>query len=197
MPRPLRTQEAETFYHVYARGTGGAELVRDRADNERFIRILEYTVYKHRWRCHAYCLMTTHYHLLVWTPGNDLARGMQLLNGLYAQTFNQRHGRFGHLVAERYSSKPVDTEEYALELCRYIVLNPVRAGICARAEQWPWSSYAATIGLVKTPAFLAWEWVLDQFGGDLDTARAAYGLWVEEGTGARGLVPGSDPVEVG
>jgi putative transposase len=171
MPRPPRTSDADTLYHVWVRATGGGALFVDCDDRQRLLRILKYTCEKHGWLVYAYAQLTTHHHMLVWTPEDDLSRGMQLLSGVYAQTFNRERGRFGHLVSARFSSKIVETEAQAKELCRYIVLNPVRAGMCERPHQWPWSSYRATLGLAPAPAWLHTDWVLRLFGRDVDEFR--------------------------
>jgi len=106
------------------------------------------------WRVHAYCLMNTYLHVVVETPEPTLGSGMRRLLGGYAHEFNQRHGRYGHLFAGPFSSSLVATEAYAIEVCAYVVLNPVRAGLVHSPEDWKWSSYRATAGLVVTPPFL-------------------------------------------
>lgn len=171
MPFPPRLQIPGATYHVATRATGPSDLFRVRKDRLGFLNILKYAVAKYEWRLHAYCLMVTHYHLVVTTPKPNIARGMQLLNSVYARAFNERHGRLGHLVGARYSAALIESEGHAFEVCRYLPLNPVRSKLCALPEQWPWSSYAATIGLRKAPMFLDSSWILERFGGDLSTAR--------------------------
>jgi putative transposase len=171
MPFPPRPQFAGATYHITTRATGPSDFFRTPDDRRGFLIILERAVEKYAWRLHAYCLMVTHYHLVATTPEPNIARGMQFLNSIYARTFNQHYGRLGHFVAARYSSALIETEGHALEVCRYVPLNPVRSRLCARPEQWPWSSYAATIGLRRAPAFLDSSWILEQFGDDLSTAR--------------------------
>lgn len=164
MPRAPRELIPSGLYHVIGRGTGGAHLFRGRDDRSHFLRLLGKTVLRLRWSCLIYCLLGTHYHLLLETPDANLDRGMQALLGPYAQAFNRRHGRFGHLVAERYTSLLVEGEEHALGVFRYIALNPVVAGLCESPEQWFWSSYGATIGMRTPPAFLDTERVVSWFG---------------------------------
>jgi putative transposase len=130
-----------------------------------------------------YCVLDTHYHLVIRTPQANVDRGMQWLNAVYARTFNERHKLFGHLVSERYSARIVDSEEYAVELCRYVPLNPVEAGLCESPQRWPWSSYAATIGNASVPAWLDPSWVLDRFGADTATAQRVLHAWVMSGLG--------------
>jgi putative transposase len=179
MPFPPRLQVAGATYHVATRGTGPSELFRTPEDRRGFLSVLERAVKKYAWRVHAYCLMVTHYHLAVTTPEPNIARGMQFLNSIHARAFNKCYGRLGHLVAARYSAKLIETDGHAYEVCRYVPLNPVRAGLCANPEDWPWSSYAATIGLRAAPAFLDPAWILELFDDDLSTARQTLRDFVE------------------
>lgn len=165
----------------------------DHEDYLRMYRILEYTVRKHGWEIRAFVLMTTHLHLLVWTPLDDVSRGMQRLLGIYAQAFNKEHARSGHLVGARFWSTVVERPGHALEVCRYIALNPVRAGLVERPQDWRWSSYAATIGKARCPQFLAPNWVLELFDDDPFKAAIAYKAFVDAAIPAARLASGSDP----
>ncbi len=136
-----------------------------------------------QWQCYAYCLMNNHYHLLLETPEPNLSQGMRRLNGVYAQDFNRRHHRVGHLMQGRFKSVLVDKESYLLELCRYLVMNPVRAKAVAKPEEWPWSSYAATVGRHRAPDWLSVPAVLSLFAGSARLAQAAYREFVREGIG--------------
>src|SRR5215831_18440496 len=107
--------------------------------------------------------MPNHYHLLIETPQPNLARGMRHLNGVYTQRFNRRHGRAGHVFQGRYKAIVVQKDVHLLELCRYVVLNPVRAGLVEKVGEWLWSSYRATAGHRSPPAWLRVEWLLAQF----------------------------------
>lgn len=185
MGYPRRLQLANAVYHVWTRGTGGAFLCVDGEDRRRFLRLLKIVVGRYNIRCHMYCVLGTHYHLVFATPEANIGEAMRWLNAVYAQTFNKRHGRFGHLVSARYSAKIIETEEYALEVCRYVPLNPVRAGLCERPEQWPWSSYAATIGKAIVPPFLDPSWVLRQFSSNDALARDLLQAWVNSGVAGR------------
>jgi REP element-mobilizing transposase RayT len=155
MPRPPRVQIAAGLYHVTARGNVGAPIHLDDHDRRRFLDVLEDVVSRFRWLCHTYCLMSNHFHLLVTTPSPSIASGMQRLNGLYAQSFNRRHSRKGHLFEGRYAARIVASERHLLESCRYIVFNPVRAELCGSPADWPWSSYRALAGLDAGRPFLA------------------------------------------
>jgi len=127
------------FHHVYSRGTGGSALFVDDDDRQLLVHLLRATGSRLDWRIHAYCLMTTHYHAVIQTTGPNLSRGMQRVNSIYVQQFNHRWGRFGSLVAGRFGSRVIESEEYLVEVCRYVFLNPVKAELCARASDWPWS----------------------------------------------------------
>jgi putative transposase len=125
--------------------------------------------------------MGNHYHLLTETPEGNLSRGMKQLHGVYTQLFNRRHKRVGHLFQGRYKALVVDKDAYLLSLCRYVVLNPVRMGLVQRPEQWPWSSYRATIGRGKGGSFLETKWVFSQFGGERRESIRRYRAFVSEG----------------
>ncbi|WMN60889.1 transposase [Pseudoalteromonas xiamenensis] len=114
------------MYHVTSRGNERQTIYRDEDDFARFLAVLMSVCERFNWVIHSYCLMTNHYHLLVETPDANLAKGMRQLNGVYTQQFNRKYQRVGHLFQGRYKSILVDKDSYLLELCRYIVLNPVR-----------------------------------------------------------------------
>lgn len=181
MSRPLRIEFPGAIYHLTARGNARQNIFINDEDRQRFIDLLGREIEQQRWKCYAYCLMDNHYHLLIETPEGKLAQGMRRLNGVYTQSFNRRHGRVGHVLQGRYKSIVVERESYLLELCRYVVLNPVRAGIVKRVADWPWSSYRATAGNAKAPVWLASGWVLGQFGHQRQGAQAAYRRFVSAG----------------
>ncbi|HET7587680.1 MAG TPA: transposase [Gammaproteobacteria bacterium] len=184
MARPLRIEFPGAVYHLTARGNARQDIVIDDTDRARFVDLLAREVAQQRWQCYAWCLMDNHYHLLIETPEGHLVSGMRRLNQVYTQQFNRRHGRVGHVLQGRYKSILVDKQRYLLELCRYVVLNPVRAGMTRSAREWRWSSYRATAGLAETPEWLNVDWVLGQFGRRRSAAKAAYRQFVQEGTKA-------------
>jgi putative transposase len=181
MARRPRVQGAGATYHVAARATFGREVFVENDDRRYFEFRLDDVVRRYEWSCKAHCLMGTHYHLLVTTPEANLDAGMHRLNGLHSQALNDRHDQFGHVFRGRYSSVIVEAEGHFLGLFRYIALNPVRAGLCTRPEQWRWSSYAAAIGLAAPPPFLDLERVLRLFGRDPAVARERLRDFVERG----------------
>jgi putative transposase len=146
MARQPRGLLGDGIFHVTARGVARSELFLDRADFAGFAALLASVVERFRWRCHAYCLMPNHYHLVVETPRVKLSRGMHRLNFLYAQSFNDRYDRVGHLFQNRFGARLIESTEYLADACTYVRMNPVRAGLCRSADDWPWSgpAYAAT-----------------------------------------------------
>jgi putative transposase len=193
MPRRNRVQAAGAHYHVGVRGNDKADMFTSDEDRHRFLTVLADVVERYGWRCYAYCLMSNHYHLALTTPEPNLGAGMGRLNQLYAQWFNHRHDRVGHLFQERYWSELLETETHVLAVVRYIAANPVRAGLCRRPREWPWSSARATAGIVPAPAFLDVGWVLRQFAADNGAATEIYRRLVEDGDCPRtsGTVPDS------
>jgi len=174
-------QVAGGHYHVTARGTAKTAIFRTDEDRLRFLLVLGEVVEQFGWRLYAYCLMGNHYHLALTTPEANLGAGMSRLNQLYAQWFNHRQDRVGHLFQERYWSQLIENESYLLAVVRYIAANPVRGGLCDRPRDWPWSSARATAGLDPVPKFLDVAWVLRTFAADDGEAAALYERMVEGG----------------
>ncbi|NOX91108.1 MAG: hypothetical protein GXP18_01255 [Gammaproteobacteria bacterium] len=183
MARQLRLEFAGGLYHLTARGNAQAEIYRDDDDRKLFLDLLRREIEQQGWLCYAYCLMDNHYHLLIETPEANLSKGMRRLNQVYTQSFNRRHGLAGHVLQGRYKSIIVDKENYFLELCRYVVLNPVRAKMVKTAKQWPWSNYQATAGIIASPDWLQTKTVWKQFGHKHETARKRYREFVKQGIG--------------
>ncbi len=181
MPRAPRIQFPGATYHVTTRGVRKAPIFTDTRDRLRFGQLLTGVVDRFDWRCHAYCWMTNHFHLLVETPNGDISSGMQRLNGMYAQWFNWRHGFEGHLFDRRFGSVLVEDESHLLELTRYIVLNPVRAAACEHPGEWRWSSYSETLGVRDPAPFLRTAWLLSLFSEDPKRARELYARFVASG----------------
>jgi len=149
---------------VTTRGIGRSSLYFDEFDYVGWLRIFERAVRRFEWRCHAYCLMPNHFHVLVELVEPTLALGMRHLNGSYAQRINRRYDRTGHVFEAPYHATLIEREEHFLESCRYIVLNPVRAHLCSDAASWPWSSFRATAGLAHRPPYLVVDTVRRHFG---------------------------------
>jgi putative transposase len=145
VPRRARQELPDGTYHVTSRGTNHCTIFTDDIDRKRFLTLLGSVVARYHWTCHAFCLMTNHYHLIVETDRPALSSGMKMLNGRYAQLFNERHDRDGHLFRNRYSAYIIDRDEHFEESCQYVLQNPVRAGLCETASDWPWSGCPALV----------------------------------------------------
>jgi REP-associated tyrosine transposase len=180
VPRVPRLQIPGGIYHVGTRGVRRQEIYRSPGDYELFGCIFGRVVERFEWRCHTYCLMPNHYHLLIETPAPNLSAGMQRLNGHYAQWFNHLHGFSGHVFERRFFSRLVESTYDLLELARYVMLNPVRAELCEEPPGWAWSSYRALVGEGPRASFLTTEWLLSQFGRDLPRARGAFRTFLRE-----------------
>jgi REP element-mobilizing transposase RayT len=183
MARPLRIEFPGALYHVTARGNAQQDIFLDDEDRQQFLAVLARVVFRFHLWLHAYCLMDNHFHLVVETPEANLSKAMRQLNGVYTQAFNRRHRRVGHVLQGRFKAIVVDRDSYLLELCRYVVLNPVRAKRTRKAETYPWSSYRATAGLAPTPPYLTIDWLLSQFGLQRAAAQRKYQALVAEGMG--------------
>ena len=185
MSRPLRIEFANALYHVTARGDRREDIFDDDADRLSFLATLEQVIVQFNWVCHAWCLMDNHYHLLIQTPDGNLSKGMRQINGVYTQASNRRHKRVGHLFQGRFKAILVDSDAYLLELSRYIVLNPVRAGLVKKPQQWPWSSYHACVGAEEAPDWLAVDGLLAQFAKRRSLAQERYTQFVLQGIKAK------------
>jgi putative transposase len=186
MSRPLRIEWPGALYHVTARGDRREPIVEDDIDRECWVALLSETCDRFVWQVHAWCLMGNHYHLLLQTPRANLSQGMRHLNGVWSQRFNRRYGRVGHVFQGRFKAIFVEQQSYLLELARYIVLNPVRAGIVPLPEQWSWSSYRDTMAAPQsnaTHAGLQSAWLLSQFSPRRSQAVARYIDFVRAGIG--------------
>ena len=184
MSRPLRIEFPGALYHVTDRGDRREAIVDDDQDREMFLYVLGNVISRFNWVCYAWCLMDNHYHLLIQTPDGNLSKGMRQLNGVYTQANNRRHGRAGHLFQGRFKAILVDSDAYLLELSRYVVLNPVRAGMVRKPERWAWSSYRSNMGLEPAAPWLAVDGLLGQFAKRRSVARKRYAQFVAEGVGA-------------
>ena len=139
MARQPRCEQADGIFHVATRGVEKRMIFLDEDDRRTFLALFFYVARRFEWRTYAFCLMGTHYHLVLETSRGRLSAGVQWLNGSYAQAFNRRHVRRGHLFGARFASWVVDRDEHLARACRYVLNNPVRAGLVERAGDWRWS----------------------------------------------------------
>lgn len=173
MSRKPREELAGAIHHVYARGNAKDAIYLDDADRGEYLVILGKTVARQRWRCLAYCLMDNHVHLLIETPAPNLGAGMQWLHGRYAQAFNRRYGRSGHVFQGRFGGVRVKSDAQLLMVTRYIARNPVEAGLCAEPAEWLWSSHATALG-DRGPRWLDTTRLLAFFGASGGESRRRY-----------------------
>lgn len=181
MTRPLRIEYEGAVYHVTSRENAREKIFWDAADRFKFLDVLSLVTSRFKWMVHVYCLMDNHYHLIVETPLPNLSAGMRQLNGIFTQRINRRYKRCGHLLQGRFKATLIEKDSYLLETARYIVLNPVRAGICAKPGDWKWSSYRSTAGLAAKPDFLETDWILDRFSRRRKDAMRKYAAFVADG----------------
>jgi REP element-mobilizing transposase RayT len=153
----------------------------DDADYRQFVYLLGDVVERLQIQCWNYCLMPNHYHATLQPTLPNFSEAIRTLNSVYAQWWNTRHGRVGHVFQGRFKDQIVDEDAYMLTLSRYVAMNPVRGGLATRPEDWPWGSYRATVGLSPVPAFLATSQTLRLFGEGTDTIlQARFASFVTE-----------------
>ena len=181
MPRKRRHETDEGYAHVTTNAVDLLDLYRNDREREVFLAILDRVVRKFELVVHTYVLMTNHYHLLVHTPKANLGDAMEALNGNYGMWVNRIRDRHGRVFAARYNPIEIESDAHLDEVVRYVVLNPVRAKICARAEDWPWSAHRALAGLARAPRFLTTE-ILERFDPQPAQAHAAYARFVAAGS---------------
>lgn len=178
MARPLRIEYEGAVYHVTVRGNERRKIFFSRRDYEKFKEYLVEAKEKYRFHVHAYVLMTNHYHLIIETPEKNLSKIMHYLNSSYTTYTNIKRKRSGHLFQGRYKAIVVDKDSYLLELSRYMHLNPVRAGMVEKPEDYPHSSYSAYISGNKEN-IVTCDTIQGMFGKSEKQARKKYQTFVE------------------
>lgn len=182
MARKPRIHFPSALYHVILRGNAGDPIFFSDQDRYRLYHIFQYAVERFDCRIHAFCLMRNHIHLVVQTGDIPLSRIMQNVSLRYTKWINYSQSRTGHLFQGRYKALLIDADAYLLELVRYVHLNPVRAGIVAAADEYPWSGHGAYLGKELMPWFTT-DYVLSMFSTDAEQARKAYDSFVKDGIG--------------
>jgi putative transposase len=171
MSRPLRIQQAGLTYHVMARGNGKMKLFRESADYQKLLWLFADTCQRYRVDCFLYCLMPNHYHFGIRTREPNLSRAVHHVNAAFAQWWNRSHDHVGHVFQARFKAQVVESGRYVLNLTRYLMRNPLRAGLVDDLAAWPWSSYHATIGRDTAPSFLDTDVALHVIGDGPRPAR--------------------------
>ena len=178
MSRPLRIEYPDAWYHVMSRARKGQEVFPSKEDYFTFIELLRDTSEMFNMKVAAYCLLNTHYHLLVQTPDANLSRCMRHINGVYTQRYNARNGCDGTLFRGRYKSILIDEDTYLLEVVRYIHRNPLRAGIVEKISSYPWSSHKGYISKVQKWEWLHKHFILNMFSREESLQMATYRKFV-------------------
>ena len=171
MPRPPRHPLEPGYYHITAHGIRSEPIFLDDLDRMGFLRLFGDAEDDVHFRLRAYALLTTHYHAIVQSQTGDISARMKRLNGLHALRFNRTHGYRGHLLEGRFQLTFIRDEWHLYEAVRYVAMNPVRAGLCRRPEDWPWGSFAGAMGTAAAPPFFDASWTLRLFSEDDEDAR--------------------------
>ena len=181
MGRPIRIEYPCALYHITSRGNERKNIFLEEGDRLRFLKILEDYHDRYGILIHSYVLMDNHYHLVLETPRGNLLRVMHGINSSYTGYFNRKYGRSGHLFQGRYRGILVEKDTYLLLLSRYVHLNPVRAGVVGRPEDYRWSSYPGYSGREKESRWVEYAWLFSQFGKAKKRAKSRYREYTEEG----------------
>jgi len=177
---PPRIEKVDMTYHVNDKAVDGTKLFRDDVDRESFLSLLADQASRSDWCILGYCLMTTHYHLILKLRKLTLSSGFQRMNSLWARRYNKRHNRRGALWQSRFFDSIVESDGHLYETVRYVALNPSRASMCALPEDWPWSNYASALGLAPPDPIVDEDELLRLFGSRPDQARKMLRAVVEE-----------------
>jgi len=195
MARRPRIEYSGALYHVTARGVQRSAIFHDDHDRRDLLRLLARTLKTGDAEAFAYCLMGNHYHVVLQTHEANLSTLMHRINAAYSQAFNRRHARCGHVLEGRFQAIPIDLDSHLLEVCRYVDLNPVRAGLAGAPGEWRWSSYRAHVGRAPPAAWLATKTLLGILTGltpgcdeQVELAQERYADWVAAATHARPAV---------
>jgi putative transposase len=187
MPRHPRDTAAGVF-HVYTHAVWGyAAIFGDDVDRREFLRHLARVSTRDGFTCIAFCLMGNHHHLIAEVADAVLPAAMHDLNYAYARAYNAKYGLRGHVQYDRYGAHRILDEDDLVGRYAYVANNPVEAGLCANAEDWPWSSHAATIGAGPTHSFVDPTRVLNAFRWSAPNPREALRRFVNMRRKARGL----------
>ena len=164
MSRQLRLEFPGAIYHIMARGNNRETIAHDHRDVASFLASLQLTCARYAWRVYSWCVMPNHYHLVVETSRATLSTGMRRHNSTYAQLFNKRHNRVGHVFQGRYKALVVADERYLLTVMRYVELNPWRAALADHPSAWAWSSIHVSLGSRPVPRWSAVRDLWRRFG---------------------------------
>ncbi len=187
MGRELRVIDPDSVYHVVSTGSNKGPIAWTGDDYDSPVRELAKAATRYKWEVYAWCVMTTHHHVVVRAPKNGLSAGFQLVNGSHSRRMSRRYTRTAHLFHNRPTVIEMQSQAHLVAGILYVVRNPIAAGICERASQWPFSSYRATVGLVEPPPWLRLDMLFELFGDPAEFARLVHGghLPVSDTDGSR------------
>jgi putative transposase len=180
MSNKPRVEEPGAVYHIGANALDGLKLFRDDVDRQRFFELLAQEIERSSWTILEYTFMTTHYHAVVTIEKCSLSSGFQRLQSRYAREYNRRHGREGVVWQKRYWDEMIESDRHLFEVIRYVALNAPRAGMVDAAEDWPWCSYGAAVGVYAPDPLVDEEALLGLFASDVAGAREKLRAFVEE-----------------
>ncbi len=181
MARPIRIEYPGALTHVKSFCSPGSRIFLEQSNRQAFIELLDELLNEYEITCYAFCLMNDHYHLLLETRTTNLSLMMRSLNGRYTQYFNREYHQTGAVFRGRFKSVVIQKDLYLLEMCRHIVLNPIRTDIVDNPEDFIWSSYRATAGLEQAPSWLVVDDLLAHFDANKKTACKKYRDYIEQG----------------
>ena len=185
MSRKARIRIPDGVYHVTTHGDGDMMIFEGSSEKWRLLDLLADTAEGLNWSMYAWCIMGNHYHFLLKTPEDNLSEGMHHLNMSYGEWYNKAQGRHGHVFQDRIFSILITQDSHLLEASRYVVLNPLRAGLVSVLQQWPWSSYSAAVLGVPSRVPLRDSELMGVFGQQETTARELYREFVQAGIGLK------------
>jgi REP element-mobilizing transposase RayT len=189
MGRPLRAIAPDALYHAGSRGSNRQPIAFDGTDFESLVREIGKAAAKYEWHVLAWCVMPNHTHLVMSVPKGGFSDGFREINGNHSRRTNRRHGREAHLFKNRPWAIELSTPAHLIGAIAYVLRNPVAAGLVERAEDWPYSSYRASVGLAVPPEWLAIHDLLSLFGHTAADARRNLDALVH-----RGQLPTESPV---
>jgi putative transposase len=192
MGRALRIIDNDAIYHAGSRGSNRGPIAWDEQDFQSLLGEIGRVSVRHKWSVLAWCLIPHHYHLVLRTPKGGFSAGFKQINGNHSRRTNRRRGRDAHLFKNRPWAVELTTPAHLVGALAYVFRNPVEAGLCSRPEEWPWSSYRATLAIEPSPIWLAPDEVRPLFGVTLPEVRRNL-----EGLVLRGQLPVSDTIRSG
>jgi putative transposase len=183
MSRRARIRVPDGVYHVTTHGDGNTMIFDGPPEKRHLLDLLADTVEDLDWAMYAWCIMGNHYHFLLKTPDDDLSKGMHRINTSYSEWYNKSRGRHGHVFRDRFFSILITQDSHLLEASRYVVLNPLRAGLVTTPQEWPWSSYSTTVLGTPSRVLLRDRELIGMFGREGVESRDLYREFVQDGIG--------------